>query len=29
MIALGTFTVSLVNFAREIHMAVMDFEHFQ
>jgi hypothetical protein len=29
MIALGTFTVSLVNFAREVHMAVMDFEHFQ
>jgi hypothetical protein len=26
--ALGAFTVSLINFAREIHMAVMDFEHF-
>lgn len=29
MVALGTFTVSLVNFAKEIRMAVMDFEHFQ
>ena len=27
VIALGTFTVSLVNFAIEVRMAVMDFEH--
>lgn len=29
VIALGTFTVSLVDLAKEIRMAVMDFEHFQ
>lgn len=28
IVALGTFTISLINFAREVHMAVMDFEHF-
>jgi Protein of unknown function (DUF2721) len=28
VIALGTFTVSLVNLAREVQLAVMDFEHF-
>jgi hypothetical protein len=28
MLALGTFTVSLVNLAQEVRMAVMDFEHF-
>jgi len=29
VIALATFTISLINFAREVQMAVMDFEHFQ
>jgi hypothetical protein len=28
VVALGTFTASLINLAREVHMAVMDFEHF-
>jgi len=28
VVALGTFTISLINLAREVHMAVMDFEHF-
>ncbi len=28
IVALGTFTFALINFAREVHMAVMDFEHF-
>ncbi|MEO8320592.1 MAG: DUF2721 domain-containing protein, partial [Bradyrhizobium sp.] len=27
IVALGTFTFALINFAREVHMAVMDFEH--
>lgn len=28
VVALGTFTVSLPDLAREVHLAVMDFEHF-
>jgi uncharacterized membrane protein YgcG len=28
IVALGTFAFSLINFAREVRMAVMDFEHF-
>jgi hypothetical protein len=28
VVALGTFTISLINLAREVNMAVMDFEHF-
>jgi uncharacterized protein DUF2721 len=28
VVALGTFTASVINLAREVHIAVMDFEHF-
>lgn len=28
VVALGAFTISLINLAREIYLAVMDFEHF-
>jgi hypothetical protein len=29
VVALGTFTIALINLAREVHLAVMDFEHFE
>lgn len=28
VIALGAFAAALINLAREVHLAVMDFEHF-